>query len=299
MRSFNDMYNEVYKECCTPLETLRKTFKKRIILIVIIVFVSQIIINLLVPNITFSFFFLFLGLIVVMLYIGMAKPGKEYRKFFKENVIKKFVKEYSESLDFNPDAGMSKGIYNDAEFERYDNYSSEDLIYGTLEDGYKIQMAEVHTEEESTDSDGNTTTSTVFHGLFACVEFDKYINTYLKIRQNQKFLFIKNKHKLEMDSGEFEKIYDVYTENNIITMQLLTADIMQMFIDFKNKNKLIPQLTLKENKLYIRFETGGVFEASILKKSLDYEVLKRYYDIINFTLELTEKFIKNVNETEL
>ena len=106
------------------------------------------------------------------------------------------------------------------------------------------------------------------------------------------------KEKIELDSSEFEKLYDVYSSNKIIAMQILTSDIMQMLIDFKNKNQITPELTLKKDKLYIRFTTGNQFEGSIFKKSMDYKVLKKYYDIINFTLSITEKFLKNISETE-
>ena len=104
---------------------------------------------------------------------------------------------------------------------------------------------------------------------------------------------------MELDSGEFEKLYDVYSTDKIMAMQLLTSDIMQMFIDFKEKYKITPELTLKENKLYIRFQTGNMFEAILTKKALDYTTLLKYYDTIKFTLNITKEFIKNVKETEI
>ena len=48
--------------------------------------------------------------------------------------------------------------------------------------------------------------------------------------------------------------------------------------------------------MYIRFATGDLFEATILKSSVDYDVLKKYYDTINFTLNITEKFLKNIKK---
>ena len=159
-------------------------------------------------------------------------------------------------------------------------------------------MAEVHTQDRSTDSEGHTTYTTLFHGLYAEIQLNKIVETNLKIRKNAITIF-KNKEKIEMDSAEFEKKYNVYATDKIIAMQLLTADVMQMLLDFKETNKILPEITLKQNYLYIRFETGNVFEANIMKKSLNYETLKKYYDIINFTLKLTESFIKNIKETEL
>ena len=159
-------------------------------------------------------------------------------------------------------------------------------------------MSEVHTERESRDEDGHRSYHTVFRGLFAEVESDKFLTDKIKIRKNAIKLF-DSKQRIEMDSGEFEKIYDIYSENKIVAMQLLTADIMQMFIDFKEKNKIVPELTIKGNKLYIRFQTGNTFEANIFKDALDYSTLLKYYNTIEFTLGITEKMLKNISETEI
>lgn len=293
MKNFNEIYEKIYKENQEPLEKMRKETKNAILFVVIPV----IIIAIILVFMTVSIIPIFIGIIITVLYIAITKPGKNYTSTFKQTVIKTFVKEYSEKLEYEPTRGISPNTYVQGEFENFDIYHSEDLITGTLEDGNTINMAEVHTEDRSTDSDGNTTYTTLFHGLFAQIQLNKIVETNLKIRRNGITLF--NKEKIEMDSAEFEKKYNVFATDKIIAMQLLTSDIMQMLLDFKEKNKILPEITLKQNYLYIRFSTGDVFEANIMKSSLDYDTLKKYYDIINFTLKLTESFIKNIKETEI
>jgi len=293
MKKFNEIYKEVYDDFSKPLEQMRKKSRSEILIVSSI----AIVLGLVISIITKTLIFMMLSVIIIILYMVLSKSGKKYKKFFKENVVSKFVKEYSEELGYSPERGISAETYQEGQFESYDRYHSEDLIHGTLEGGYKINMAEVHTEDESTDQDGHTTYVTIFYGLFAEVEFDKYISTNIKIRKNAWSIFKKN--KIEMDSGEFEKIYNVYSDDKIVTMQLLTSDIMQMFIDFKERYKIAPEITLYNNKMYIRFRTGDMFEAKIIKKALDYETLKKYYDTINFTLGITEKFLKNIKETEI
>ena len=97
------------------------------------------------------------------------------------------------------------------EFEGYDNYYTEDLIIGKLDEKYNFQMAEVKTEEESTDSDGDTHTSIVFYGLFGNIECAKNIGTKFKVRSDKGIFgkMFKGKTKVEMDSQEFEKYFDV------------------------------------------------------------------------------------------
>ena len=142
--------------------------------------------------------------------------------------------------------------------------------------------------------DGQKSTPTIiFHGLFAKVNLDKTINTTTKIRKNK---LIDMKDRLLMDSGEFEKLFDVYSDEKIETMQILTLDTMQKIIDFTDKTKIIPEFTIKENSIYIRFNTGEIFEANVLKSALDYEKLKKYFDILNFIEIITEDIIKNLED---
>lgn len=294
MKNFNEIYEKVYKECSEPLEQLRKKSRNGIILAVFVSIFVGLILTIITKNTTM----IFVAVIISAFFQIFSKSGKKYKTVFKEKIIKSFVKEYSQKLEFYPTRGISPMKYDQAKFEFYERYHSEDLITGTLEGEYRISMAEVKTETESRDSDGNTTTYTVFHGLFAEIELNKNLNSCIRIRKNGISLFNK-KDKLEMDSGEFEKKFNVYSTDKIIAMQLLTSDIMQMLLDFKEENKITPEMTIEGNRFYIRFATGGVFEAKLMKKALDYDILKRYYNLINFTLDLTEKFLNNINETEV
>ena len=213
-------------------------------------------------------------------------------------MIKTFVKEYSETLEYVPNKGIEQHIYQEGEFERYDRYYSEDLIQGMLEDQYKVTMAEVHTQDVSRDSEGNTTTTTLFRGLVAVIDFAKLVKANIKIRKNKRKILDKNT-RIEMDSGEFEEKFDVYTTDKIIAMQILTADVMQMILDFQAKTGLRPELTLAGNSIINRFATGDLFEAKVFEDSLDYKTLKKYYDTINFTLDIAKNFVKNIEQTEI
>jgi len=273
---------------------LRKMTINKIIIVLIMILLFLIIFTKLFKN----GIFIVISLGLNIMYLAMSKKRRIYNLAFKENIIKTFVKEYSEKLEYKPLRGIGLSIYAQAGFERFDRLESEDLITGVLDDRYIINIAEVKTKRESTDENGNKSTYTVFHGMFANVKLDKTLNTVITITKNRVPLF-EGKQKIEMDSGEFEKIYNVYTSDKIAAMQLLTADVMQILLDLKKENKLTPEITIKGNDLYIRFLTGEVFEGSLMANALDYSVLKKYYDIINFTLKLIECFSKNISETEV
>ena len=160
-------------------------------------------------------------------------------------------------------------------------------------------MAEILTqkEEEYTDSDGeeHTRTITVFNGLFAKVLMHKSIMGQLKIMQNRTIF---SKNKLEMDSSEFEKYFDVEASNKIVGMQLLTADVMEELIAFQNNTNIKYDIFIKDNELYLRFHCGEMFEPGKLKNGpIEKEVLRKYFYMLNFTYNLSSKLINIINET--
>lgn len=298
MNKFNEVYQQMYKESGLELEQLKNAQKEKYIIMIF----SMVCMSIIALLCKIKFLWFGVMLLLIWLSIAYILQYYKYKTIYKEKVIKKFVTAYSDKLNYYPNRGIASRIYNQGEFEKfYDRYHSEDLIEGIILENCKISMAEVHTERKdtSTDSDGNTTTTyvTLFHGIFAAVELPKFIRFKLKIRKNSILnnLF-KGNSKLEMDSGSFEKIFDVNTNNKIQSMRILTSDVMQMLIDFKLLTKLTPEITLKENKLFIRYETGNVFEPNLIKRDMNYDKLKKYYDIINFTLGLAEQFGKNIIE---
>ena len=67
---------------------------------------------------------------------------------------------------------------------------------------------------------------------------EQYKNIIIPELLNQfeeKINYMPNKkiNKTMYDEAEFENYFDVYSTNSLITMQLLTSDIMEFFIDFQ------------------------------------------------------------------
>lgn len=294
MKKFDDIYEIVHSECEQDLERTRnRTIVNTIVILGIIIIIICFLIKIQLYG-----FIIPVAIVAIFLFSKIIKNNRNYQKLFREKVIKRFVEEYSSNLKYEPSRGGFPGSYSRGEFEKFDNFESENLIKGLLNEYCRINMSEVRTKKIYTDENDNKYYKTLFHGLFIEADFKKFVNAKIKIRKDFTILY-ENKDKLEMDSGEFEKIFDVYADNKIIAMQLLTADVMQLLIDFKQDNKLIPEITIKGNELYIRMETGDIFDANLLKKSFDYNMLLKYYNIINFSLNLTEKIVKNIRETEL
>lgn len=297
MKNFNEIYENVLKSSKTELESLRRKNLYQIIIIVIILITLFVI----VVNTNNQIMKLMIGVIIVLSPILNYHSKSSYRTVYKESVVKTFIKNYDEHLEYEPLKGIDTNIYKQGQFEGYDEYYSEDLIVGYI-DEHKISIAEVHTQNESEDSDGKKTYSTVFHGLFGVCKFNNSYNGAIKIRSNKKLLgkiFEDKKRKIEMDSSQFEKHFDVYADDQIQAMQLLTSDIMNMMIEFIEQSGIKFELTINHNKLYIRFKTGEMFEGNMFKSSVDFDTLKKTYDVINFTFDITKALIKVIEETQV
>lgn len=105
--------------------------------------------------------------------------------------------------------------------------------------------------------------------------------------------------KVELDSQEFEKNFNVYCTDKIIALQLLTADIMQLLINFKYEINMNYEITIKNSNIYIRFMSGKMFEnANVFKFSLDKKMLYKYYKILDFSFTLTNILLDLIKNTE-
>lgn len=321
MKTFDEIYNELQgadqKEFNAVLkEAQKESTKKNKIALVICLIVDAIILNftftgigeilpanamvifpILIPIIVVDF------IIYIILSIIFSKNKIKYVKMYKEKIIKKIMNNFYGNLEYFPEKGMPKYIYQEPKYnEYYNKYNSEDYLEAVINEKYSIQMAEVLTEKEEThrDSDGktSTTTYTIFHGLFAKVIMNKSINGELKILQNGATTF--DKKQLKMDSGEFEKYFDVSATDKIVGMQLLTADVMEELMAFVKKTNMQYDVIIKNDILYLRFHCGSMFEPANIKKGyLNQESLREYFYMLNFTYNLSNRLIELIENTEI
>ena len=314
MKTFDEIYEELQSRDNSELNNLWEEAKakgeKANKLSLRICLTIDILALIIILGLGIGFFSLILiiPLLVVNLFVyvivNIIFSGKEtikYHQEYKGIVINKLMNNFYDNLEYFPNKEMPEYIYEKQEYEHYDIYESDDYMEGQINNKYSIQMAEIETKEEQEyeDSEGQTQTReiTKFHGLFAKIEMEKSINSEVKIGQNGSFDLAKS---LKMDSSEFEKYFDVQASNQIIGMQLLTADVMEELVDFENKTNMEFDIYIKGNELYLRFHSGDMFEPQNLKKGpIDKDTIQKYFYMLNFTYNLSNRLIKLVNETEI
>ena len=325
---FNQIYKKILNENTYYMETARENAKaekiRNYIILTVIIIIDVVIIREIIKlfgsrniSIDGNICGTLIGTLTVistliyefiMKKCGESKINK-YMEDYKTSIVGTMMKSFEEQLEFEPKYGLSSNVFREAEFEKFSIYYAEDLIHGILKNNCEFEMSEVLTKKIETDSNGHTKDKIIFNGLFAKIDTPKQFNTYIYIRIDRKDKDLLSrvilgklpfdKLRIQLDSPEFEKIFDVYASDHIIAMQLLTADIMNDLMQFYIEMGMDYELTIKENHIYIRFWCGQMFETARLGKfSLDRDTLYKYYRMLEFMLDLTYKIQKVLYETQ-
>lgn len=306
--NFNEFFSNMDIDNSKILENwekIRKKSRKASLISLIIILIVDTIILVTIKSISiFSIVPIFIIDIFIFIISQIILGNKEITQFnkdYKEKVVNKMLENFIDELDYIPLKGMPSNIYDEAQYgSHYNKYYSDDYFEGKI-DNQKIIMSDLLVQEETTkkDKDGNETTetTTIFNGLFGKINLDKSINSNLNITRDYGFSLF-NKQKLEMDSYEFEKNFNVYTDNNIIAMQLLTADIQEDILELYNKYKIDFHIVIMHNKMYVLFNTGNMFEVFSTKNSPTV-VLEKYFEIMKFIYKLVKKILITIEDTQI
>jgi len=323
-QKFEETFNQVNSQYANFFENKKVKVleeRKKALIIMIVVIIGFF----LCAVIPFMFIFLFAGIIGLIIYAAVKNssnsknnnPNKKkayavseedsYTTQYKQLVVTPFIKLLTPNINYRSNKSMERRAYIDGQFEGFDVYSSNDDIVGYI-NNYQFELANVHTENEHTDSDGHTTYTTVFKGLYAFMPLPNTYEIEMFLRKDIKDtrkIFKKSGKSFEelytkLDSSEFENKFDVYTNNKIFAAKILTHDIMQMMVDYVEKYNMPFEFTIKNNYFYIRFPGYDLFEPVIKKDkpALDKGVLYKDYITLDFIYTVMYTMYDNINKNK-
>ena len=308
--SFSEFYARLYNENFNELEAMREKAKRSSVGLIFIIAALFILA-------TINVLFVFVGFMAIVIYfmishkkskkiqgnISNQNKEKSYKEVFKEKIVGPLIENVFEQAKYDPKSGIDRFSYVKAGYhDHIDRYHSEDLILAPLrvngEIATSISFAEVLTERESKDSEGRTTYSTEFHGLAGSFLLPKNLEKKIYIRDNWS-VSNWNKNKVKMDMSEFEKIFDVESDDKILTMRILTADVMADMIDLYRKYKYRFEISILDDTVHMRLRTGEVFEPNVFKSSMEYKTLERYYLVLQSLINIAEKIYDTIAKIEI
>lgn len=300
---FKELYNYIEKEYASDLEKNRKKLLKSIATCIGLFIISFILYFLLCKFLNYDIREKtgILGIVFIPAVIYYMYKYKKYNEIYLENykdkIIKNFVTYINNDLVYYQYGGKHLfNYYLDANFndKYFNSYVTDDYIEGYNSNNTKIEICNITLEKLN---DNGEFLDLSYEGIFSVTKLNISLPEELRIIKNS--LYLKNDYnKVKLDSQEFEKYFDVYSNSNILAFEILTHDIMEELVEFYNTYKINFELVLKNENIYIRFDTGSMFEPNILKKSNDMNTLWVYYNILMFVTNLTikiNKLLKNLD----
>ena len=231
-----------------------------------------------------AFFFITVFIMAIRMfikYIFLNKQITEFNNGFKNKYVLSSLNKIFTDLKYFPDKGLDYGVIaNTRMMDMGDRYSSNDYFEGKYKN-VNVKQADVHIEEEqqTTDSDGHTTTTwvTIFEGKWMIFDFNKTFTANVQVSQkgfgNSRVnnWGEKNKYKkVEMEDAEFNKMFRIYAQNEHDAFYILTPSLMEKIKNLARtvSGKLL--LCFINNELHIGlYNYKDSFEHSVYKFSFD------------------------------
>lgn len=296
---FEEIYENVCNGCIERLEDVKRKNKLFIFTAFIVLTIINILLYIFIdfkPEVTIA-----ITISIVVLMILFINGQKNYNNIYKQTVVENLVKKYNEKLYYSTD-GITRMDYKISNFEgKFDILESEDRIYGKLKTGDNVQIASVRTYKiNKYKLDGVNKEERVksFDGMYGIVRLEKNLLSNINV-QIDSITEHNNKDRIEMDSSEFEKYYDIITKDKIMAMRIFTADLIEEIVNIKKKTKIPVEIKIDENMIYFRYKCGPMFEPPfLLRNGLDKNLLKEYFKLIYYPIELLEKLCDNINNID-
>lgn len=301
MIKVNKSFEEIYESVCKSSKERIDEVKRKNNKFILYVFIVEVIINLILYIVLLDSRYMItltISVSIAILIILIVNARKNYRTIYKKCVIESLVKEYNEDLNFDQAIGVSRIDYKISNFDSsFDEFHSEDRIYGKLRNGGNIQASEIasYNIEVYKDANGNRKENRIetFRGMYGFIKLDKNSKINLQIASNNNIKRF-SKNRIEVDSAEFEKYYDLYTQDKVTAMQIFTSDLIEKYIDIINISNYPFELKIIDDCIYFRYNCGQMFEPPTFRNGLDEKLIRKYYKLIFYPMEVLEKTVEHI-----
>ena len=299
-KDFSEMFDEFYTKYNSELEILRKKALFKIILIIVapIVGLYVLIFPLGLMFIYENIFSLVVFGLVVMISFAISKISNEYARTFKMSVIEKLIVSKNHDYIYIPESGVTATEYNASGYDKtWDRFYSEDGIVGTFNSMIKFTMSQVMTEENTRDSKGKRQVRTTFSGLYGIITLPDSVGGNIDIVEKstlRKF----SKYRINLNSTEFEKYYDVIADNKILALKVINSKSIKDLIDLRIYFKETISIRIIGNKIFFKLSCGDVFEPSTLRGNIRFDSLYKYYRLIDLPRYIYDALISNIADAD-
>lgn len=140
----------------------------------------------------------------------------------------------------------------------------------------------------------------VFKGLFFTSDFNrKFIGRTVILPKNLtselKFLNQHRGQSVKLEDPEFNKLFSVYSNDQVGARYVLSTSVMQRIVEFRKKANRDLLIALVDSQLYIAVPSEeDLFEPRLFKTMLSFQPMREYFEMLQLMMSIVEDL--NLNQ---
>jgi hypothetical protein len=240
-------------------------------------------------------------IVIIALYSGEYYYfTHKFVKKFKAEVVSDVFNALMPGCEYNPEGQIQREDF------AYSNFSSgvfsscigEDYVRGTIGNTF-VEFSELNVSKKiSKKSD-----KIIFEGLFFKFHLNKNLQQSTLIladysenilgkeigRFIQKHTSREGYELVQVESLEFEKLFAVYSNDQVQSRVVLSPRVLQNLVNFKKKYKHIIDLSIRNGYLFVAlYSSKNHFEPNLFGEIISLKEINEIYDLVSLVIDLQE-----------
>ena len=181
-------------------------------------------------------------------------------------------------------------------FTSPDRYHAEDLIEGCLGKTSFI-CSEVHAEERRARSTKNGVQyywEDIFKGFLFIADFHKEFQGETTVLRDSFFKIKMGASRVKMENPDFEKVFDVFSTNQIEARYLITPSMMERMLKLDSNFKKGITISFRNSTILVAIpDSKNRFEADVWSSLSDMSILKSDFAVLQSLLDIVDELNLN------
>lgn len=234
---------------------------------------------------------------VIILITCINNKSKIFSSFYKEEVVNEIIHAFCSNATYSPNDGVGEDLFkNSGLFTSPDRYHAEDLIEGCLGKTSFI-CSEVHAEERKARSTKNGVQyywEDIFKGFLFIADFHKDFQGETTVLRDSFFKIKMGASRVKMESPDFEKVFDVFSTNQIEARYLITPSMMERMLKLDSNFKKGITISFRNSTILVAIpDSKNRFEADVWSSLNDMSILKSDFAVLQSLLEIVDELNLN------
>lgn len=234
---------------------------------------------------------------VIIFITCINNKSKIFSSFYKEEVVDEIIHAFCPNATYSPNSGVGEELFRNSRlFTSPDRYHAEDLIEGCL-DKTSFICSEVHAEERRARSTKNGVQyywEDIFKGFLFIADFHKEFQGETTVLRDSFFKIKMGASRVKMENPDFEKVFDVFSTNQIEARYLITPSMMERMLKLDSNFKKGITISFRNSTILVAIpDSKNRFEADVWSSLSDMSILKSDFAVLQSLLEIVDELNLN------